>query len=345
MKDPGRKEERTEVWHGIRNIARKSWNILSSAKISSDYCHDSSSPATLTTTPQFLDMIIQLNSRGVRQRFITDITKENTKYCKELAKYVELRHLDGITGNFGIVDRKEYGAASNIYQNYEQQAPAEFIYSNVKGFVEQQWYFFDTLWNKAIPAKQRIKEIEKGAKREFVETIRHSYEIQRLSFDIVKRAEEEILILFSTANAFRRQEKAGALELLKEAALQRAVKIRILVPIEDDDNKAMIIAANEKMRQLNELGIGIRQIKKEGGLYPLQHKLTMLIVDQSVYLTVEQEGEIEEGSEEAIELATYSNIESSVFAYLSIFENLWMHAEMMGGGTIQRQRSNTQAAA
>jgi hypothetical protein len=99
------------------------------------------------------------------------------------------------------------------------------------------------------------------------------------------------------------------------------------------------------MRQLNELGIGIRQIKKEGGLYPLQHKLTMLIVDQSVYLTVEQEGEIEEGSEEAIELATYSNIESSVFAYLSIFENLWMHAEMMGGGTIQRQRSNTQAAA
>ena len=328
MKDPGRKEERTEVWHGIRNIARKSWNILSSAKISSDYCHDSSSPATLTTTPQFLDMLIQLNRRGIRQRFITDITNENIKYCKELAKYVELRHMDGITGNFGIVDRKEYGASANIYQKYEQRAAAEFIYSNVKGFVEQQQYFFETLWNKALPAKQRFKEIEQSAKREFVETIRHSYEIQKLSFDIIKRAEEEILILFSTTSTFRRQEKAGALELLKEAAALRGVKIRILVPVDDDydDNKSIIIAMNETMRQLKELGIDIRQIKREGGLYPMQDKLTMLIVNQSFCLTVEQEGEIEETSEEAIGLATYSNIESSIFAYISIFENLWMHA-------------------
>ena len=496
-KDYDRKEEeRTEVWHGIGNITKKSWNILSSAKISSDYCHDSSSPATLTTTPQFLDMIIQLNRRGVRQRFITDITKENIKHCKELAKYVELRHLDGITGNFGIVDRKEYGAASNIYQKYEQQAPAEFIYSNVKGFVEQQWYFFETLWSKAIPAEQRIKEIEEGipvetteiiegtdnilnkaieglsltketfdncidhtcpssyvltkqmwnkcielsnrdvrirflteitlknipyckeimkvaelrhldgikgnfgisdgrdyratasleqdkpptqairstiktfvdqqqyffetlwnkalpakqrfreieqsAKREFVETIRHSYEIQKLSFDIIKRAEEEILILFSTASAFQRQEKAGALELLKEAVALRGVKIRMLVPIDDDNNnEAIIIAANETRRRLNELGIDIRHIKKEEELYPLQNKLTLLIVDQSVCLTVEQEDGIEEGLEEVIGLATYSNIESTVFAYISIFENLWMHTRMMGqydSTTIHRHR-------
>ena len=45
-------------------------------------------------------------------------------------------------------------------------------------------------------------------------------------------AEEEILLLFSTANAFRRQEKAGALELLKEAAAIRGVKIRVLVPMD-----------------------------------------------------------------------------------------------------------------
>jgi hypothetical protein len=45
------------------------------------------------------------------------------------------------------------------------------IYSSVKAFVGQQQYFFDMLWKKSIPAKQRIKEIEEDLKREFVETI------------------------------------------------------------------------------------------------------------------------------------------------------------------------------
>jgi hypothetical protein len=36
------------------------------------------------------------------------------------------------------------------------------------------------LWQKAIPAKQRIKEIEEGLKREFVETLREPSEIQQL---------------------------------------------------------------------------------------------------------------------------------------------------------------------
>jgi two-component system, OmpR family, sensor histidine kinase VicK len=35
--------------------------------------------------------------------------------------------------------------------------------------VEQQEYFFEMLWKKAIPAKQRIREIEKNLKRGFIE--------------------------------------------------------------------------------------------------------------------------------------------------------------------------------
>jgi hypothetical protein len=33
---------------------------------------------------------------------------------------------------------------------------------NVREVVEQGQYIFDTLWNKAIPAEQRIREIEEG---------------------------------------------------------------------------------------------------------------------------------------------------------------------------------------
>jgi hypothetical protein len=70
-------------------------------------------------------------------------------------------------------------------------------------------------------------------------------------------AEEEILILFSTDNAFRRQEKAGALEMLKEAA-SRNVKIRILMPAEDNNTDRRAAASrmtNETILQLKELGI------------------------------------------------------------------------------------------
>jgi two-component system, OmpR family, sensor histidine kinase VicK len=244
-----------------------------------------------------------------------------------MVERMELRHLEDIRGNFSISDKKTYRGTAAMR---EGKPPTEGIRSTTKVFVEQQQYFFETLWNKAILAKQRFNEIEQAAKREFVETIKDPYEIQKIGFDLIKRAEEEILILFSTANAFRRQAKAGALDLLKEVATLRGLKVRILVHVDDGDNKAKIIAANETIRQLKKLGIDIRQIKREEELYPLQNKLTMLIVDQSLCLIVESEEDKEETSGEEIGLATYSNSESTVFAYTSIFENLWMHTEMMG---------------
>ena len=208
----------------------------------------------------------------------------------------------------------------------EGEPPTEGIRSTTKIFVEQQQYFFETLWSKAIPARQRFKEIEQGTKTEFVETLRDLYQIEELGFDLIKRAEEEIEILFSMTNASRLQGKTGALKLLQEAALSRGVKVRILVPVNDDDNNGGGIIADDAICQLKESGVDIRQIKKQEPLYPLQNKLTLLVVDQSVCLTTELEEDSEEPFQEAIGLATYSNSEPNVFAYSSIFENLWIHA-------------------
>lgn len=97
-----------------------------------------------------------------------------------------------------------------------------------KELVEKQGFVFDTLWSKAIPAKQRFKEIEENAKREFVETFREPAEIRQLFFNLIKSAKYEILLLCSTANAFHRLEKLGILPLVVETA-QRYVNIRILV--------------------------------------------------------------------------------------------------------------------
>jgi two-component system, OmpR family, sensor histidine kinase VicK len=55
----------------------------------------------------------ELKERGIRLRFITEITKDNIADCRELMKTCELRHLDEVKGNFGISDGKYYRASAD----------------------------------------------------------------------------------------------------------------------------------------------------------------------------------------------------------------------------------------
>jgi two-component system, OmpR family, sensor histidine kinase VicK len=102
-----------------------------------------------------------MKDRGIKLRFITEITKDNIHYCKELMKVSDLHHLDGVKGNFGIADGRDYGGGGGTSVQ-EAYVPTQLIRSNIKPFVEQQQYFFETLWSKAIPAEQKIMEIEEG---------------------------------------------------------------------------------------------------------------------------------------------------------------------------------------
>ena len=91
---------------------------------------------------------------------MTEITRDTISYCKDLMAIVyELRHLDGIKGNF-MVSESEYLAPLILFE--KGQIAPQIIYSNIKEIVEQQHYVFDSLWNKAITAEQRIREIEEG---------------------------------------------------------------------------------------------------------------------------------------------------------------------------------------
>jgi two-component system, OmpR family, sensor histidine kinase VicK len=316
--------ERTETIYGVENTVPVSLECFARVKEKHDSCGDHTLPSVIVTTEPIKDAYRDLLRRGIKSRFITEITERNIEYCKELRKIVyELRHLDDVKGNFAVGDSDYIATAIQ-----EEARPiARLIHSNAKAMIEQQQYFFQTLWSKAIPANQRFKEIEQGAKREFVETIRDPNEIQRLCSELIKKAEEEILILFSSAIALRLQEKAGVFELLKESASKRSMKIRLLVPANDD--KRITILVNEKIRELKKLGIDIRKIKKEGKLDRLQKALTMFIVDQSVCLTAELEEHTKETSEETTGMGTYSNSESTVFAYISIFEDLSMQPEIL----------------
>ena len=223
-------EEKTEVIYGEENVVSRALQILPTLTKTLDLCGDRNGPSILLLNEQIKQMYIDLNNRGVRQRNITEITKENIIQCKELMKFQELRHLDGLKGFLGIVDGR---LLTSHASGQESKTLSHMVVSTVRVFVEQQQYFFETLWSKAIPAEQRIREIEEGIKPEVIETIREPEVTQARVLEIIKSANEEILVIFSTSSAFRRQERAGAVDLLIRTAKSRHLKVRVLSPFDD----------------------------------------------------------------------------------------------------------------
>lgn len=311
--------ERTEVLRNPEDMIYATVENFSRLKKSIDTCCDENGVvATIKTKPTW-EGYAALKNKGIKMRWISEITKENLPYCKELMRIADLRHLDVIKGAFGIHDGIEYRASANVKKG--GQLPAELITSNVTEIVQQQQQVFDILWDKAIPAKQRIKEIEQGLNREFIDTIRDPIDIKKLISTLIKSALDQILILFSTANAFHLLEQEGILEVIKEASSEHNVNIRILVDVRKEDE------AKEIKEKVKWAGHG-RPINFQPILKPsFQTKITTLIVDSTFSLTVEMKDEAKESFEESVGLATYSNSESNIDAYTSIFETLWVQNE------------------
>jgi two-component system sensor histidine kinase VicK len=307
-------DEKTEVVYGVENVIHKGLQELSNVKQRADLCAASDGPSVIVATKPMLNAYIEAKKRGVTIRYITEITKENISDCKEIMKFAEVRHLDKVKGHMGVSET-EYGASAVAE---EGKRLTQLIHSNVKAFVEQQQYFFETLWSRAIPAEQRIREIEEGIEPEVIETIREPKVTQERVFELIKSAKEEILIIFSTSNAFRRQEKAGAIDLLIMTAKSKNVQVRILSPV--DDYVRNII---DKIKRESKTRIEIRNIEE-----PLQTKVSVLIVDKASLLSAELKNDSKETTLEAIGLATYSNSKATVLSYASIFESLWNQTEL-----------------
>ena len=127
------------------------------AMVGYDVCGNWAAPSFILGSDHLRNALVGLKKRGLRLRYITEITNSNIPYCKELANLVELRHFDGLKGNFGIIDGKEYLAIANLH---EGKSLAHLVYSNVSEVIMQQQHVFDTLWYKAIPGDLKIKQIE-----------------------------------------------------------------------------------------------------------------------------------------------------------------------------------------
>ncbi|MGN6614785.1 MAG: hypothetical protein ACTHKC_07055, partial [Candidatus Nitrosocosmicus sp.] len=231
----------------------------------------------------------------------------------------EFRHMDEIKGNYSIVDGVDYQATAAVD---EGEGPTESVLSVARAFVEQQIFVFDMLWKKAIPARQRIGEIEEGLKREFIETIQDELEIKKIMLELISSAVEQINIVLPTDNLFFESEKEYLLNLLiHQVSHGKDLSIKIIA-----DQKPIL------KRSLEALSKQYPNLQHRFSYEKIQSQIIIITIDGEYTLAIESK-EIGNFDYETIGvtqsgIAIYSNSKYTIMTYDSLFETLWTKSEI-----------------
>ena len=186
---PSTSIEKTMVLHDSRSINNALSGFYAKAKTSS--CYGVTSQSTLPESEAINYTLSNLKNQGVRLRQITEITKDNMSYYKMLMKIAELRHLDGVKGKIELSDTELIVTATT--ENEESHQTAQLIHSNVKQLVEQQQSLFEIVWKKAIPAEQKIREIEDGIEPPETKVLENPEEILNHMRHVLENASKRLI--------------------------------------------------------------------------------------------------------------------------------------------------------
>jgi hypothetical protein len=116
-------------------------------------CVEASLPAFSVTTVK--DGYLAAKKRGVSIMYITEINENNEPHCREIMSFAELRHLEGVRGNFALSE-SEYVAG--ILKGKEV---VSLVRSDVRELVDQQRLIFQTLWHHSEPASNRLSRMDR----------------------------------------------------------------------------------------------------------------------------------------------------------------------------------------
>jgi two-component system, OmpR family, sensor histidine kinase VicK len=262
--------------------------------------------------------LLDSTRRGKNTRWVGSINNDNIYLVKAyLDLGMKIKHINHMLPMHFAVSSKELYAT--IDEMKGGQIARNLLVSNEPHYVKHFKSIFEELWNNGIDAIERIRDIEAGVDLADVQVIANSLRAQDRYIEIVKSASKEILWIFPTTNAFLRQDKMGAIPLAMQAARERNVKVKILVPA----NKLI----EEKVQQLKQnchsCQIDVRYKEQMS-----ETMATILVVDRKDSMVMELKDDSKSRFAEAIGLSTYSNSKAGVLSYVSIFENLWKQSEL-----------------
>jgi len=264
-------------------------------------------------------------------RWITSITdKDSADLVRIFLNIgVQIRHVKNMPPiDFSISDKQMMATIEKMEGGEMAQS---LLVSNEPAYINHFASIFEELWKNGIDASDRIRDIEEGVDQANIEIISNPKEGIKRAWSIIKSAKEEVLIMFSSANAVRRQIEMGGMQLLKEALEENSAKVRVLIPADDDN----ITSTTIKEAKSTYPQIDIRSIDKS-----LQTRITIVLVDKRECIIVELKDDAEDNSYNAAGLTTYSDSKSIVSSYISIFENFWKQTELYE----QLEESNKQLA-
>ncbi|HJT85792.1 MAG TPA: HAMP domain-containing sensor histidine kinase [Nitrososphaeraceae archaeon] len=218
-----------------------------------------------------------------------------------------------------VVDGSQYFFHSqkcfSIYKRMEH-----FYGKNIKNFIENKQFVHDTMWDKAIPTSEEIEELKNNneSSKPILKVIENPEEAIRTAINLIQSAEDEVLLIFSSANGFYRRMVLGdgflTLQRLQNNT-KGNIKLRILTPFD----KKIVNAVSKLMAK----GVEIKYLPEL-----LYLTVTFLIVDRKFSMTAELVNDYTDVSAESLGISTFSNSKSTVLYYISMFENLWKQSDL-----------------
>jgi signal transduction histidine kinase len=293
--------------------------------------------------------LLNSNKRGNDTRWVGAINKDNIRIVKSyLDLGMKIRHINNMPPmNFAVSSNELY---ITIDEMKGGQIAKNLLISNEPHYIIHYNSIFEDLWNKSVPAEQKIKEIEQGVVLGKTEVIQNPADIQQLFIDMVKSANDEVLLVLPTINAFYRKERIGIIELLKQASEREdnRVSVRILSSTKEAIEEKVYAGERrgskrengeeEQIKMKKSFDIrridvesnneGNRQVFAEAAKRTAVTTVTIVVVDRKESLVIEKKDDSKQNFIEAVGIATYSNSKPTVLSYVSIFENLWKQTEL-----------------
>ncbi|MCP8309668.1 MAG: hypothetical protein H3Z54_13415, partial [archaeon] len=227
-----------------------------------------------------------LNEKGVKIRVILPIIKENVEAAKQVSGYIQLRH---IMLRMGVVDNQALfliNTPSNLKNSNALWKGFDYtVYSNVAHYINGIRNLLEIIWDQALDAGVRIKNIETGESEKLTEIVRGSDAIYERMFNGLSRTKSNLFVMVD-ASALRlimRDFSSINTELKK-----RGVRIRFLTQI----NKENLMMAKElseqfEVRHIDQLPIRAILTDEESGFTwaPVKEMPEVGIYSNSIEMT------------------------------------------------------------
>jgi hypothetical protein len=191
-----------------------------------------------------------IEEKHLRVRLIVEATQENINQINSI-KYYDVRHIDKLKGNFGILDGRTYMI---YFFNQDTEKPEQGFFSNSKVLVDQQQQIFEKLWELAIPISIRSKELKHQESQEFQKMLTDFIEIKNEVYSLIAQSRKDLVIYSSIKilNSFIFEDSFWNHYLV---LLKRGVNIRILT---DEYNSELLGHIHEinRTNKNNQIQIG-----------------------------------------------------------------------------------------